>query len=279
MSGLIQFIISRVAQLNPSDPDILILLSKINFYSLNEAQGALTHVKQCLHYDPEQKQCKALFRRIKKLNKDLASIENDIELKKYATAANRLIGTTNRQGILPEIESDYEQLEKQLKSKLPKKLYGKCYQLACKLYGQQKESDESKIEKWCSLALDIQDDDVDALVYRGQVLLNKKDFEASVRDLEKANEVSGGQNHKVRQLLLQAHQKLKQSKKKDYYKILEVPPNADSREIKKAYRKKAHEWHPDKYSGEMEKQQVERKMAEINQAYEVLSDPGKIVDD
>jgi DnaJ family protein C protein 3 len=245
---------------------------------LNEAQGALTHVKQCLHYDPEQKQCKKLFRRIKKLSKDLVSIENDIELKKYATASNRLIGTANRQGILNELDADFETLEKELNSagKIPKKLHSKCYQLACKLYGQQKEKDENKIDKWCSLALEIQEDDADVLSYRGEVLLNRKEYEAAVRDLEKASELSGGRDHRIRQLLHQAHQKLKLSKKRDYYKTLEVSPNADSREIKKAYRKKAHEWHPDKYSGDLDKDEVERKMAEINQAYEVLSDAGEL---
>ncbi|KAI9329696.1 hypothetical protein BD770DRAFT_333952 [Pilaira anomala] len=269
---------ARVAQLNPSDPEILILLSKINFFALNEPQGALTHVKQCLHYDPEQKECKKLFRRIKKLTKELKKIENDIESKKYATASNNLIGTANRQGLLTEIDSDLIELEKQLDStgkKIPKRLHLTCYQLACKLYAEQKEKDDDKIEKWCSLVLDIEQDDVDALTYRGQVLLNRKEFEAAVRDLEKANEISGGRENKVRQLLQQAQQKLKLSKKRDYYKILDVSPNADSREIKKAYRKKAHEWHPDKYSGDLEKEHVERKMADINQAYEVLSDADK----
>lgn len=247
-------------------------MSKINFYSLNEAQGALTHVKQCLHYDPEQKECKKLFRKIKKLSKELTSIEKDIGSKKFATAANHLIGTVNRQGILKEIDSDFEELEKELDApgKIPKQLHFKCYQLACKLYGEQKDDD--KIEKWCTLTLDIQDDDSDALSYRGQVLLNRKEFEGSVRDLEKANEILGGRDQRVRQLLQQAQQKLKQSKKRDYYKLLDVSPNADSREIKKAYRKKAHEWHPDKYSGDLDKENVERKMADINQAYAVLSD-------
>lgn len=58
-------------------------------------------------------------------------------------------------------------------------------------------------------------------------------------------------------------------------KFTDVSRDADSRTIKKAYRKKAHEWHPDKYSGELDKDQVESKMADINQAYEVLSDPEK----
>ncbi|KAL9547456.1 hypothetical protein MBANPS3_006158 [Mucor bainieri] len=264
---------ARVAQLNPSDPNILILLSKINFYSLYEPQGALTHIKQCLYYDPEQKQCKQLFKKMKKLSKDITSIEKDIELKKFATASNRLIGTPNRQGILPEIDADYEALQQELKTdKLPKRLHFKCYQMACKLHGEQKEKDEEKIESWCSKALAIQDDDVDALTYRGEILLNRKEFEAAVNDLEKANEISGGRDHRLRHLLQKAQQQLKLSKKKDYYKLLGVAPTADSREIKKAYRKKAHEWHPDKYSGDLEKEEVERKMAEINQAYEVLSD-------
>jgi DnaJ family protein C protein 3 len=269
--------IRRVAQLNPSDPDILILLSKINFYALFEPQGALTHIKQCLHYDPEQKQCKKLFRKMKKLDKEITSIEKDIGLKKYATAANHLIGTANREGILKQVEADFSDLEKELKTdKLPRKLHLKCYQMACKLYGEQKEKNEEKIETWCSKTLEIDSDDVDALSYRGEILLNRKEFESAVRDLERANELTEGRKPHIRQLLQQAHQKLKLSKKRDYYKVLDVSPNADTREIKKAYRKKAHEWHPDKYNGDLDKEQVERKMAEINQAYEVLSDAGKV---
>jgi DnaJ family protein C protein 3 len=57
---------------------------------------------------------------------------------------------------------------------------------------------------------------------------------------------------------------------KDYYKILGVARSASQKEIKKAYRKKAQEWHPDKYSGDLPKEEVEKKMADINAAYEVL---------
>jgi DnaJ family protein C protein 3 len=60
----------------------------------------------------------------------------------------------------------------------------------------------------------------------------------------------------------------RQASRKDYYKILEVPRDADERQIKKAYRRKAMEFHPDRYKGD--KEYAEKKMAEINQAYEVL---------
>lgn len=57
--------------------------------------------------------------------------------------------------------------------------------------------------------------------------------------------------------------------RKDYYKILGVPRDASDKEIKRAYRKMAIEFHPDKWQGD--KAEGEKKMAEINQAYEVLS--------
>ena len=54
------------------------------------------------------------------------------------------------------------------------------------------------------------------------------------------------------------------------YKVLGVHRRAPIGDIRKAYKKLAKEWHPDKVSGEQEKKEAEVKFIEINRAYELL---------
>ncbi len=56
---------------------------------------------------------------------------------------------------------------------------------------------------------------------------------------------------------------------KDYYEILGVPKTASKEDIKKAYRRLAHKYHPDKKDGD------EGKFKEVNEAYQILSDDNK----
>src|SRR3954469_799112 len=59
---------------------------------------------------------------------------------------------------------------------------------------------------------------------------------------------------------------------RDYYEILGVPRTASDADLKKAFRKLAREYHPDVAK---DKKKAEERFKEINEAYEVLSDPAK----
>ncbi len=63
----------------------------------------------------------------------------------------------------------------------------------------------------------------------------------------------------------------KNAKMPNYYAILGIPKTATHNEIKNQFRKLVKEWHPDKNKGK----ETEKKMAEINKAYEILSDDEK----
>ena len=60
--------------------------------------------------------------------------------------------------------------------------------------------------------------------------------------------------------------------KRDYYEVLEVQRGASADEIKKAYRKAALKYHPDKNPGD---KSAEEKFKEAAEAYDVLSNPDK----
>src|SRR3989344_6040127 len=61
--------------------------------------------------------------------------------------------------------------------------------------------------------------------------------------------------------------------KSDYYDILGVSKGASADELKKAYRKQALEWHPDRHKDD--KDVAEKRFKEVNEAYQVLSDSKK----
>ena len=60
--------------------------------------------------------------------------------------------------------------------------------------------------------------------------------------------------------------------KRDYYEILDVDRNASEDDIKKAYRKLAMQYHPDRNKDD---KNAEEKFKEVGEAYSVLSNPDK----
>ncbi|GFZ11419.1 DnaJ P58IPK-like protein [Actinidia rufa] len=107
---------------------------------------------------------------------------------------------------------------------------------------------------------------------RGEAKLLIEDWEGAVADLKSAAEKSP-QDVNIREVLMRAERSLKLSQRKDWYKILGVSKTASISEIKRAYKKLALQWHPDKNVDNREA--AEAKFREIAAAYEVLGDEDK----
>jgi DnaJ family protein C protein 3 len=125
---------------------------------------------------------------------------------------------------------------------------------------------------YCSEALQLNPDSLHGLLNRAQREIAADSFEDAIRTLDHAKEHH--QHQRIQELLQKAHTLLKRSKAKDYYKVLGLSRDADDREIKRAWRKATKTYHPDKASKNgMTAEEAQKKMAAVNEAYEVLGDP------
>ena len=114
-----------------------------------------------------------------------------------------------------------------------------------------------------------------AYMKRGNVYMALKMPDDAKADFEKAKELDKNTKD-VDYYISQANNLQKECKKRDYYKILGIERNADEKDIKRAYKKMAMKFHPDRNCEcEETKKIAEKKFIDINDAYTVLSDPKK----
>lgn len=255
-----------------STAEVNLLLSNLLFYSLNDVESALNSVKKCLHQDPENKECKKDFRTMKNASKSLSALQTAIDGQQWHHVIRALITQRFRE----QIDTRITQLKQDgiLKPNAPNRLLAQVEEWACQAYSNLKKHNVAI--RHCDIALDLNPDSVPSLIGKANYFLQEESYDQAIQLLNKANEITGGQNGNVRQQLERAQRLLRQSKKRDYYKILGVPRDSDAKAIRKAYRNLSKQHHPDKYRGDLDEDAVSRKMAEINSAYEVLSNEGTI---
>ena len=141
-----------------------------------------------------------------------------------------------------------------------------CYRKQNKLMEALKDVDE---------ALKLNPLYVTGYIRRGHVYKDLKMYDDAVHDFQKVKELDPS-NRDADSLIKEASSLNDQARNRDYYKILGIDRNATPEQIKKAYRKMALKWHPDRNSeSEQSKKVAQRKFEDIGDAYAVLSDPKK----
>eukprot|EP00535_Pseudo-nitzschia_heimii_P006813 CAMPEP_0197185928 /NCGR_PEP_ID=MMETSP1423-20130617/12917_1 /TAXON_ID=476441 /ORGANISM="Pseudo-nitzschia heimii, Strain UNC1101" /LENGTH=514 /DNA_ID=CAMNT_0042637109 /DNA_START=121 /DNA_END=1665 /DNA_ORIENTATION=- len=224
------------------------------YFWLNEHDSAIKHFREGLLHDPEHKGCREGHRLVKKIEKKKKKGDDAFENKKFAEAIEHYKGAI-------AVEPDHENFNRATNF------------LIIKAYSMNKQHKDA-----IDLAREIVDEDetsLDALWVLGDALTDAEKYDEALRifrdALEAAGEGDGEIKQKARTKVKEAEVALKQSKEKNYYKILGVSRTATAKEIKKAYRALALEWHPDKNTDN--KEEAERKFQDISEANEVLTDP------
>ena len=224
------------------------------YYNMADLDMAMRHHREGLKYDPEHKAMKAQYKKTSKMNKAFNAAKIHLDRGEVDKALNRY-------RFCAAVDPANSEFNKQAHSK------------ECELLLKHKKDPKAAMVA-CEKALSYDGNHGEALILMAKIHDQQENFEEAVRAWTKAREVLGENHAEANDGLGRAETALKQSKEKNYYKILGIPRSADKREIKKAYRALALKWHPDKVSEE-DKEKANAMFADIGEAYEVLSDDEK----
>lgn len=138
-------------------------------------------------------------------------------------------------------------------------------------YFALKQNEEALTD--CNQAILLDPKYTRAFMRRAKINAALEQHQDCVYDWNKAKELDP-ENKEILTALRDAQRALKKAERKDWYKILELSPNATDAEIKKAYRLQALRWHPDKHNETPESYAAaEARFKDITEANTVLSDP------
>ncbi|XP_059462169.1 dnaJ protein P58IPK homolog [Corylus avellana] len=228
-----------------------LLLRGRAYYYLADHDVAIRHFQKGLRLDPEHSELKKAYFGLKNLLKKSKSAEDNVNKGKLRLAVEDFKGAL---ALDPNHLAHNVHLHLALCNVLVK-------------LGRGKDAITS-----CDEALNIDGELIDAFVQRGEAKLLTEDWEGAVEDLKSAAQKSP-QDMNIREALMRAEKALKMSQRKDWYKILGVSKTSSMSEIKRAYKKLALQWHPDKNVENRE--EAEAQFREIAAAYEVLSNEDK----
>ncbi|CAF0716886.1 unnamed protein product [Brachionus calyciflorus] len=245
------FDINALAKLIPDNTDAFYRLSELH-YSIGEADLALNDVRECLRLDADHKKCSKMYKKLRKLTKSLDKMKKSHDENRFSeclSEADSVISQDPQSHVFRH----------------------KAQSFICSCNTKARES--KKAIETCSEVLKQSPNDADALYNRAQAYIIEEDLDKALSDCQKAHEQENSQ--RTSELMDKINKLIKQSKKRDYYKILGVKRSADKNTILKAYRKLAHKWHPDKYDDSQEKEKAQKVFIDIAAAKEVLTDPEK----
>mmetsp|Transcript_7201 Transcript_7201/g.21238 ORF Transcript_7201/g.21238 Transcript_7201/m.21238 type:complete len:845 (-) Transcript_7201:87-2621(-) len=247
-----------------------------------DRERAAQHCRACLQLDPDDAAVKQKLKRLRAATKDAERIKADVErlvkARDYEAAARAA-----SEGVA--VDPD----DKKLLSAMHVRR-AKCYQLLALQSSRGPAEDADERRKRCeqhwrrchadaSAALYHAEGSRSAYLLGAEALQGLKRYSDALSLLEQMLETlpdAKGDRELVGKYK-QAQRLLKKASRPDLYKVVgpDLDETADEDALKKAYKKAAMKWHPDRFSakGEKAQQEAAEKFKEVNDAYEFLTDP------
>ncbi|MCJ1369373.1 hypothetical protein MMC20_000584 [Loxospora ochrophaea] len=247
--GDAQNVAMSLLRVNSQDPEALVLRGRA-LYAQGDNDKALQHFRQALSCDPDFKDAVKYLRMVQKL--DRMKEEGNAAFK-----AGRYQQAVDVYGQALEVDP----FNKGTNSKL----------LQNRAMASIKLKDYKSAISDSTRALQLDPTYLKARKTKARAFGESGDWQAAVNEYKSIAE-SNPSEPGIAKEIRTAELELKKSKRKDYYKILGVDKDAGDNDIKKAYRKLAIVWHPDKNP---DNEEAAEKFKEIGEAYETLSDSAK----
>lgn len=225
-------------------------------YHRGDAEQALTHTQQALRLDPEHTEAMKLHRRMRQVSRLAAQAKEAAGAGDHTGAAEVLAKLI---AVDPGNTAVMNPHRRELSGELRRA--GRA-QEALQVAKEAVQAHRGDLKNWLEQA------EAEAAL---------EDFDAALRSTQEATRLGGGNRAEkwLREKLRAAQVALKRSKESNHYKVLGVGKSATSRQIKKAYRKRSLETHPDKAPSQDEREAYEAEFQKVARAYEVLSDDDK----
>uniref|UniRef100_A0A0N5AL62 J domain-containing protein n=1 Tax=Syphacia muris TaxID=451379 RepID=A0A0N5AL62_9BILA len=242
-----------VSRLVPDSTEAFYKISTL-YYSIGDVEESLNQIRECLKLNPDHAKCFAHYKKVKKLHKMRQSLADLVKEEKWMECLEKGNKILRFEKSVENIQLDVFR-----------------YTCKCNLHAGH----IGEAITFCTEVLEHGDPtDLDVLCDRAEAYLVNEQFDKAIEDYQKAvNEHE--ESRKAREGLNKAKRLKKQAGQKNYYKILGVRRNANKREIMKAYRKLAQQWHPDNFADPQEKKKAEARFIDIAAAKEVLTDAEK----
>ena len=243
-----------MVKLVPDSRDTLLKMSKL-CYAIGHNEESLEAIRQCLRLDADDKRCKPHYTLVKKLTKQFNEIQKLVDASRWSECVAK-------SKVALQTESSVDAFVVRAKSHI------------CKCSRKSDYSFEALEVCTQVLKMPGEESNVEVLVDRAEAHLQLDDFDAAIADFQKVLDVN--KDHESAKDGMKRAQRIKKNAgKRNYYKILGVKKTASKKEILKAYKKLAAQWHPDRFQDEAEKEKAQKKFIDIAAAKEVLTDEEK----